>query len=72
MIFIRKIKKSRTKRRLIDEKVLDFLDFRKAKMVVEFNNRESAKIKCFAVKKRNEIKVTTQLMSGKLLMFAKR
>ena len=57
---------------MIDEKVLDFLDFRKTKMVVEFNNRESAKIKCFAVKKRSKIKVTTQLMSGKLLMFAKR
>ena len=56
---------------MIDEKVLDFLDFRKTKMMVEFNNRESAKIKCFAVKKRSEIKVTTQLMSGKLL-FAKR
>ena len=72
MILIRKIKKSRKKRRVIDEKVLDFLDFRKTKMEVEFNHRESANIKCFAVKKRSEIKVTTQLMSGKLLMFAKR
>ena len=40
-------------------------------MVVEFNNRESASIKSFSVKKRNEIKVTTRFMSGKLLMFAK-
>ena len=41
-------------------------------MVVEFNNRESASVKSFAVKKRNEIKVTTRFMLGKLLMVAKR
>ena len=41
-------------------------------MVIEFNNRESASVKSFAVKKRNEIKVTTRFMLGKLLMFAKR
>ena len=40
-------------------------------MVVDFNDRESASIKSFAVKKKNEIKVTTRFMSGKLLMFAK-
>ena len=40
-------------------------------MVVEFNDRKSTSIKSFAVKKRNEIKVTTRFMSGKLLMFAK-
>ena len=40
-------------------------------MVIEFNNRESASVKSFAVKK-NEIKVTTRFMLGKLLMFAKR
>ena len=40
-------------------------------MVVQFNDRESASIKSFAVKKRNEIKITTQFMSGKLLIFAK-
>ena len=40
-------------------------------MVVEFNNREFVSIKFFAAKKRNEIKVTTRFMSGKLLMFAK-
>ena len=40
-------------------------------MVVEFNDRESASIKSFAVKKINEIKVTTRFMSRKLLMFAK-
>lgn len=40
-------------------------------MVLDFNDRESASIKSFAVKKKNEIKVTTRFMSGKLLMFAK-
>ena len=39
--------------------------------MVEFNDRESASIKSFAVTKRNEIKVTTGFMSGKLPMFAK-
>ena len=47
------------------------MDPRKTKMVVEFNDRESASIRSFTVKKRNEIKVTTQFMSRKLLMFAK-
>ena len=40
-------------------------------MIVEFNNRDSASIKSFAVKKRNTIKITTCIMSEKLLMFAK-
>ena len=40
-------------------------------MTVEFNDRESASIKSFAVEKRKEIKVTIQFKSGKLLMFAK-
>ena len=33
-------------------------------MVDEFNDRESASIKSFAVKKRNGIKVTSRFMSG--------
>ena len=58
--------KNRRKRKFknIDEKIADCLDPR-------FNDRESASIKSFAVKKRSEIKVTTRCMSGKLLMFAK-
>lgn len=40
-------------------------------MVVEFNGRESASIKSFAVKKRSSTKVTLRFMSGKSLMFAK-
>ena len=65
----KKVKKRQFKE--IDQKITDCLDPRKTKMVVEFNNRESASIKSFSVKKRNEIKVTTRFMSGKLLMFAK-
>ena len=65
----KKVKKRQFKE--IDQKITDCLDPRKTKMVIEFNNRESASIKSFAVKKRNEMKVTTRFMSGKLLMFAK-
>ena len=54
-----------------DEKIIDCLDPRKTKVVVEFNDSEFASIKSFAVKKLNKIKMTTRFMSGKLLMFAK-
>ena len=47
----KKVKKRKISR--IDEKIPDRLDPRKTKIIVEFNNRESASIKCFAVKKRN-------------------
>ena len=39
----------------IDEKIEDCLDPRKTRMIIEFNNRESASIKSFAVKKKEEI-----------------
>ena len=65
----KKVKKRRFKE--IDKKTTDCLDPRRAKMVVQFNDTESASIRSFTVRKRNEIKVTTQFMSGKLLMFAK-
>ena len=55
----------------IREKINDCLDLRKTKMIVEFNDHESASIKSFAVKKRNFIKVTSCFLSGKLPMFAK-
>ena len=54
-----------------DDKITDCLDPKKTEMVVEFNDREFASIKSFAVKKRSEVKVTTRFMSGKLLMFVK-
>ena len=65
--------KNKRKRKFknIDEKIADCLDPRKTKMRVEFNDRGSASVKSFAVKTRNEIKVTTSFMSGKLIMFAK-
>ena len=53
LIRIRKIKIQK-KKRFIDEKVVDCLDLRKARMVVECKYRESASIKSFAVKKRNK------------------
>ena len=55
----------------VKEKILDCQDPRKTKMIIEFNDGESASVKSFAVKKKNVIKATTRFMSGKLLMFAK-
>ena len=55
----------------VDEKITICLDSRKTKMILYFNDHESACIKSFAVKKKNQIKVTSRFMSGKLLMFAK-
>ena len=55
----------------VEEKILDCQDPRKTKMIIEFNDGESASVKSFAVKKKNVIKATTRFMSGKLLMFAK-
>ena len=65
--------KNRSKRKLkdLDEKISDCLDSRKTRMVIEFNDRESASIKSFAIKKKKQIKVTTRFTSGKLLVFAK-
>ena len=55
----------------INEKMTDSFDQHKTKTVIHFNGLESASIKSFAVKKKNEIKITSRLISGKLLMFAK-
>ena len=64
--------KNRRKRKFkdIDEK-LECQDPRKTKMVVEFDDREFASIKSFAVKNLSSIKVTSHFISGKLLMYAK-
>ena len=71
--FEQKFKKGKEKRKLqdIDSKIADAVDSRKTKMILEFNNEESASIKSFAVKKRDHMKVTTRFLSGKMLMFAK-
>ena len=47
------------------------MDPRKTRMVVEFNNHESASIKSFAVKKESSVKVISRFMSGKLLFVCK-
>ena len=67
----KKAKKKRKFEDIIDNKICDYLDVRKTKMIVDLNDRESASIKSFTVKKKNEIKVTSRFMSGKLLVFAK-
>ena len=54
----------------IDSKICNSLDPRKlTKMIVDFNDRELASIKSFGVKKKQQIKVTSRFLSGKLLMF---
>ena len=50
-------------------KACDYL--RKNRMILEFNDAQSSTIKSIAVKNETNIKCTTRLMSGKLLMFAK-
>ena len=63
LILSKKTKKQKKRNfKDIDEKITFCLDPRKTKMVVKFNDRESASIKSFAVKKINEIKVTTRFM----------
>ena len=69
--FTKSKNKRKRKFKNVDEKIPESLDPRKTKMVIEFNDHEAASIKSIAVKKRNNIKVKTRFMSGKLLMFAK-
>ena len=40
-------------------------------MIVDFCADESASIKSFAIKKNDQVKVTTRFLSAKMLMFAK-
>ena len=47
---IKKVKKMKFKN--VDEKITECLDPRKTKMIIDFNDRESASIKSFAVKKK--------------------
>ena len=69
--FVKNKNKRKRKFKNFDEKIVESLDPRKTKMVIEFNDHETASIKSIAVKKRSSIKVTTRFMSGKLIMFAK-
>ena len=40
-------------------------------MIVDFCSQESASINPFAIKKNDQVKVTTRFSSGKMLMFGK-
>ena len=46
----KKVKKRKFKN--VDEKITDCLDPRKTRMIIDFNDHESASIKSFAVKKQ--------------------
>ena len=55
----------------IEDKIKSCNNLRKNRMILEFNDAQSASIKSIAVKNETSIKCTTRFMSGKLLMFAK-
>ena len=55
----------------IEDKIKSCDDLRKNRMILEFNDAQSASIKSVAVKDETSIKCTTRFMSRKLLMFAK-
>ena len=55
----------------IEDKIKSCNDLRKNRMILEFNDAQSASIKSVAVKDETSIKCTTRFMSRKLLMFAK-
>ena len=71
LIAIKK-KKSKNKKSFIDEQIVDLPNLRKIKIMLECNNREFDSVTSVAVENRNEIKLTTGFMLGKLLMFTKR
>ena len=68
-----KRKKSGKKRKFHDteKKIEETTKSKKTKMIPKFNCRESASIKSFAVKKNDQVKLTTRFLSGKMLMFTK-
>ena len=55
----------------LEDQISESFDMRKNKMLLEFNDSQSASNKQIAVKTNTSIKCTTRFMSGKLLMFAK-
>ena len=67
-------KKKVGKRRIffeIEEKTENVLKSRTTKMLVEFCAEESASIYLIAIKEKDQVKITTRLLSGKMLMFPK-
>ena len=55
----------------LEDQISESFDMRKNKMLLEFNDSQSASNKQIAVKTNTSIKCTTRFISGKLLMFAK-
>ena len=55
----------------IKQKIDNVLKSKTTIMTVDFCAEESASIKSFAIKKNDQIKVTTRFLSRKMLMFAK-
>ena len=55
----------------IENKIKECEDIKKNKMIIEFNEQNSASVRSIAVKSDPVVKCTTRFMSGKLLMFAK-
>ena len=56
LILSKKIRKQKNRKFKDIDKDIDYLDPRKTKMMVEFNDRESASIKSFAVKNKKAMK----------------
>ena len=55
----------------IENKIKNWSDNRKNKMIIEFNEHKSSSVKLIAVRSESVVKCATRFMSGKLLMFAK-
>ena len=55
----------------IENKIKKCEDIKKNKMIIEFNEQNSASVRSITVKSDPVVKCTTRFMSRKLLMFAK-
>ena len=55
----------------IDQKIKNSIKSKTTKILIDFNCLDSALIQSFAVKKNNNVKLTTRFLSGKMLMFVK-
>ena len=66
-------KKKKKKRKFfdIDQKIKNSIKSKTTKILIDFNCLDSASIQSFAVKKNNNVKLTTRFLSGKMLMFVK-
>ena len=54
----------------VDRKNEAFID-QKVKSLIDFDEEYSASIRSVAIKKNNQVKLTTRFLSGKMLMFSK-